>query len=75
MTEQSEWDHRPHITKMISPTTREVKYLCSFGSPFDNRSRLCRYFSQDDNLGAMEWANKYDAIWIDMTKDIQWEEE
>lgn len=61
------WDHRPHVTKMISPMTGEIKYLCSLGNPFDVRSKLMRYFSYADSLEAMEWSNEYGAVRVDIT--------
>ena len=60
------WDHRAHVTKMCSPMTGEVRYLCTFGNPFDVRSTLVRYFSQADNLSALEWANEHSAVRIDI---------
>ena len=60
------WDHRAHVTKMCSPMTGEVRYLCTFGNPFDVRSTLVRYFSQADNLSAVEWAKEYSAVRVDI---------
>jgi len=61
------WDHKPYVTKMVSPMTGEIRYLCSLGNPFDNRSKLVRYFSMADNLSAMEWQNEYGAVLLDVT--------
>tara|TARA_Y100000296_G_C5144250_1_gene242802 strand:+ start:939 stop:1145 length:207 start_codon:yes stop_codon:yes gene_type:complete len=46
--------------------TGEVRYLCTFGNPFDVRSTLVRYFSQADNLSALEWANEHGAVRVDI---------
>jgi len=69
MKDETKWDHRAHVTKMCSPMTGGVRYLCTFGSPFDVRSKLVRYFPQADHLSALEWATEHGAVRIDMAGD------